>query len=596
MLVVQALVAVLRTWKQGRLSSLPKPILREGITLALIQSMTRVLLRQNENGSWGGIEETCYATLALVELSNAPFSSLFSQQVSHAITRAQEFLVSAPENTEPEKIWIEKVKYGSAILSRAFYLSATASKPFQDLVSSTELNIFSSQSQATDRFLSFMQKLPALNALPRWLAVASWLEGQQFFPELETVRTGVFNREGFTEDKYFDWIPFIWCAVNNLNEKFLPSDSLYDMMAISVLNYQADEFMEHQIATRLGNRLDDVRAMILSIFGNTKHLDSTNGCTMIVNDSNAISGVIEANKGSEEYQYSKGSKGALNAGETSTTDLSVEALSVAYASLNRFRDFVSSRPCVQKASESDRNLLFITMKKFLLAHVTQAEDNQRGLGLTKITNGPANHAFEATETVTSWSKSIGHGSDFKTWVRTTAAEHTSCCYSFAFMACSGHAVTTQAPGVSFFPSMYAKYIADDLCRHLAAMCRMYNDFGSVHRDMLERNLNSVNFDELRCISWDRQTCYVCERTGGRMVNGDYAKNGINNKVMSGCSEAKARLMRLAQYERSQLNVALDELRKVCSTQVMDIVDVFVEVTDVFGQVYEVRDIASRHTG
>ena len=50
-------------------------------------------------------------------------------------------------------------------------------------------------------------------------------------------------------------------------------------------------------------------------------------------------------------------------------------------------------------------------------------------------------------------------------------------------------------GGDCFVGAIQKYLAQVLVRHLAAMCRMYNDYGSIARDRAEQNDNSVNFPE-----------------------------------------------------------------------------------------------------
>lgn len=56
---------------------------------------------------------------------------------------------------------------------------------------------------------------------------------------------------------------------------------------------------------------------------------------------------------------------------------------------------------------------------------------------------------------------------------------------------------------------------------------------------------------------------------------------------------KDQLMWLARYERDYLEMALRKLGSEVSDEVMDAITLFIRVTDIHGQIYVVRDIASR---
>ena len=193
------------------------------------------------------------------------------------------------------------------------------------------------------------------------------------------------------------------------------------------------------------------------------------------------------------------------------------------------------------------------LRIFLHAHVTQSEDNAKFINGARDTNGVRSFANDT----------------FFQWVRTTSADHTSCPYSFSFVSCLMSALNN---GQECFPTASEKYLAEDMCRHLATMCRMYNDYGSVSRDEAENNLNSINFPE-----YESYTSPDSKKTA---------------------------LFQLAEYERSCLNVARERLgaetrspsdaAKVKGRQ-MELWDMFCDVTDLYGQIYVVRDIASRMT-
>ncbi|KAF7909636.1 uncharacterized protein EAF01_003354 [Botrytis porri] len=63
---------------------------------------------------------------------------------------------------------------------------------------------------------------------------------------------------------------------------------------------------------------------------------------------------------------------------------------------------------------------------------------------------------------------------------------------------------------TIFPAL-TKYLATELGRHLAVMCRMYNDYDSLARDKAEKNLNSVNFPEVEKCAGSSMTFHATEK-------------------------------------------------------------------------------------
>ncbi|TGO43437.1 hypothetical protein BHYA_0001g00670 [Botrytis hyacinthi] len=108
------------------------------------------------------------------------------------------------------------------------------------------------------------------------------------------------------------------------------------------------------------------------------------------------------------------------------------------------------------------------------------------------------------------------------------------------------------------------------------MCRMYNDYGSLARDKAEKNLNSVNFPEF-------------EKCAGSSMSFDATENQTTAELQ----ERKSALMEMAEYERECLLIVKARLRPLVDEKVRGVLDVFVNVTDLYGQIYVARDIATR---
>ncbi|KAK2681862.1 hypothetical protein RAB80_003655 [Fusarium oxysporum f. sp. vasinfectum] len=112
-------------------------------------------------------------------------------------------------------------------------------------------------------------------------------------------------------------------------------------------------------------------------------------------------------------------------------------------------------------------------------------------------------------------------------------------------------------------------------RHATNMCRMYNDFGSIVRDNAERNMNSIHFPEFA----------LC--------------NGTSQSL----DERKKRLSQIATYEQACLNRALEALerqsqddagncRGLKEVRKLKIVKLFCDVTDLYDQLYVIKDLSS----
>jgi hypothetical protein len=112
---------------------------------------------------------------------------------------------------------------------------------------------------------------------------------------------------------------------------------------------------------------------------------------------------------------------------------------------------------------------------------------------------------------------------------------------------------------------------------------MYNDYGSVERDKQEYNLNSIDFPEFsaeRLGNGYGSECPAVVRDGDRAT---------------ALGRAKSQLINVAQFEKSCMELALQSLEALPEVEeaVIRKLRVFINVTDLWGQVYVVKDIASR---
>jgi hypothetical protein len=150
-----------------------------------------------------------------------------------------------------------------------------------------------------------------------------------------------------------------------------------------------------------------------------------------------------------------------------------------------------------------------------------------------------------------------------------------------------------------FEDAYTGYVAGTLERRLSAMCRMYNDYGSVSRDKVEGNLNSMDFTEFHYDGAKGAKKEVANAKANG-VNGEH-RNGTEHveEVETEKGEEKKRkeqLMAIAEFEREGMEHAMRRLGEIVpSKTAIDMLRVFIDVTDTFGLVYVQKDISSTKT-
>jgi len=72
-------------------------------------------------------------------------------------------------------------------------------------------------------------------------------------------------------DKYFEYIPFTWIASASLEKVPISPKTLHQMMVLSFLNYQADEFMERAVGdNKMKGTLNEVQHVVREIFKELK--------------------------------------------------------------------------------------------------------------------------------------------------------------------------------------------------------------------------------------------------------------------------------------------------------------------------------------
>ncbi|KAF4466431.1 ent-kaur-16-ene synthase [Fusarium albosuccineum] len=541
MLLVEAFTDLLRLIDSGELSGIIDENWRCRVGVSLFQACLRIMLDQNDDGSWGDHrEQTCYAILALSQARRVCFFNEIRVELQSCIDRGSSWLKSCSLHSQ-DLTWTSKTAYEVGFVAEAYKLAALKAALPDNSPGTIGHSLNSAHvSSDLERYMRLVRKTALFALLDEWQVRASMIESSFFVPLLQAQRLEIYPRDDaiLAEDKYLSIIPFTWVGCNNRSRAFAPTTWLYDMMLLSLLGYQTDEFLEAVAAPvfKEGGKLHEVIDNIID---------------------SAINGLSQTENGCKDEGIDVDAEEKTNGHDTNghfNALLTVENIT---PSLTRFTSHVLNHEAVLKSSRWDRENLHQEFRAFMHAHATQLEDNAR---FAKQQN---------SDTFVSPTQSYFH------WVRTIGGNHVACAYSFAFSNCL--ISTSLGQGEEVFPTVTQKYLAAAVTRHLTTMCRMYNDFGSLARDSAERNVNSMHFPEFS----------LCNKTSVK---------GIDTKKQS--------LVQLAEYEHACVNQALDALGRAfhekqgetCMSSLearkLMIVRLFCDVTDLYDQLYVIKDLSS----
>lgn len=213
-------------------------------------------------------------------------------------------------------------------------------------------------------------------------------------------------------------------------------------------NFGVDEYMETVVAKFGRDELEAIKPIIRTL---CRRQEAEKPQTKKRPHEDSVKNITD-------YNYLIGKNGAKN------YDLvSFEAV------IGRYVTAMLDYPRVQLASSTDQSLFNIELEEFLLSHIVQLQDNVR------FSNGTS---WFATTKRTFSTPRIS----FYSWAHTIGAISVSCPFSFAFFTCILRPSSLKSPDC--FSFVRQKYLAADLCSHLAVMSRLYNDYSSISRDSL----------------------------------------------------------------------------------------------------------------
>ena len=587
MLLAQALTQLLRAWDTGLLKTLPEALLRDRIPVILIQILNRTLLAQTASGAWGfqeRSETTAYGILTLVTIYSIPWLTPLQDIATFAARSGQEYLERSQASwTKPSYNWVEKVTYGSARLSEAYCLAAMKVSQASYKWSNEMVCLIDMPKEPVSKLVQLFSTLESFQSEPRWKLMASVLEGYAFLSQLKTVGRTILPEQKEAKNEYLAYIPCTWVIVNNHHHLSLSANLLWDMMVLTICNFRVDEYMESVVAKLSNDRLELIKLLIHDLCSQEQtdsHATDVKHAGNFENSIHRTQHLPADPKVTADRIRTNGVKSQLNATDHVSTNVrekyTVSPLISVGAVLSHYVRAMLTYPGVRGASTSDHCDFRNALRNFLLSHIAQIADNS---------NFATQPSWEPSATPIFFSPRRS----FYSWVHTTGAESVSCPFSFAFLTCLLGATSVPAQKQfqetvdDCFGSIRQKYLAQELCTHLAVMSRLHNDFGSVDRDRIEENVNSINFPEFHRGFNQVDTCTETAENERKLKN---------------------ELLKLAEIERQSAYMASETfLRDLEGTfeaggrqrkeDKANAIKLFIEVTRLYADLYIARDLSNR---
>jgi hypothetical protein len=539
MLTAEALMRVVNCWAEDTLPPLSIQFLREEVLLVLFQALFRTLRRQDEDGSWERSPEvTAYAVLTINAVMSLQIFDSLRPQIERAISSARIYLREAiRDHNPPCFIWVEKVTFSSSTVSTAYILAALKCSPAPCSKTESMSGLFDGLLGDFSKQVQFFGKLPMFASTPNWCLQGSLTEASFYSTPLKNKRNEIFGRQISGNAKHLLFIPFTWTGGNNILGAQIGSDILREMMVTSAVAYDIDQIMESSVTPLSADEWTSVKIAVGDICEGEKP-QHTNGHLPQKNRHS-----LKRKRESIDLDTNGNTDKVAEGMENGHTKNGASNVAQVLGLLRKFVGYYLKHSSVQSASSYDQAKLRFEIRDFLLAHLTQSKDNSS----LKAQPSPGENGRKTFE------PTIG---SFYSWTRSTSGNHTAGPFAFAFFLC----LLGPGDGKDCLLSAEAKYVAEDVSRHLASLCRLYNDYGSVARDREEDNLNSIQFPEFA-------------EDGGK-----------TDEVL------KEQLFIIAEYERRCLEHSLVELQKLVSAEVFSAIKVFCSTADMYGQMYVLKDL------
>ena len=560
MLMAKTFMRLVQLWGQGFVPVPNDPSIRDRVIISLFQALSRTLQSQNNDGSWGSgqrCETTAYAVIALTRLASLSSAPRVKMQSNLAIKNGRDYLwKNYLQFQEPELVWMGKTTSGSSTIHQAYVLAALkVSSGKQKSGPTIESHFEISLAKIAIQTKYYSRQAWFANT-PEWLIQASLIEGHLFLPQLRDVRYTVFPTDSLTEDQHFDYIPFIWISANRIKRRLIGAEYLYQMMIVSMLNRQFEEYMVNVVAEEFAGCMFEIEDIIQSIFQELE-MYSKDRCFC-------------GNQSSDASRTSTG-----------TTISDVRSV------LHRFISHILNHPYVLMAGTNDLVHLACELQSFLLSRVGHLSNRGR------VEDGQSDKA---------------------------PTDQTAHPYTSTFLMCMiGNQGSGSGVGLrkDFLETPEQQYLAADLIRHLSILSFMSSNVEEQQTTGSPRQVKkrSTSFGGSQQ-SFDRSVSSASTASSYYSEEGFSPVSPVSSvSSSSSCSpdaikipgqspflpskttlaapEHWLQMTRLLRHERRSLRLCLNSLEEAGLNRTStNVLKVFVESSELSGQIYNVENIGS----
>ncbi|KAB8259519.1 terpenoid cyclases/protein prenyltransferase alpha-alpha toroid [Aspergillus pseudonomiae] len=449
MLMCEALMSYIQRWSEGTLPALPDDLMKFSVPITLFQSLIRTLRTQNPDGSWGSsdsAEETAYALLILKSVASFSFTDVISAEVKNAMSKGIQFILSKGQRSDTDdQLWLDKTLYSIPTVSDSYIMAAVKTEDTVASLAKIPLKLVDMSTTVIEKMTQYFARLPSQIETPKWVIQASVIEAMLFNNRLKTL--DVFSTQKALGEKYIKFAACFWTLANNSSPEYLMSTwTIYSMVELSIGIFQEDELMEKSLTN-----LPDCATGVIA-----DYIDALCNETAACEDDSL-----------GESSYGK-----------SLSDMDEETLTRLeniQQNIGVWFRFVLNDNLKGTPSSYEKHDLQQELRMAILAAMQQAKAYR-----------PLNSslAHSDAEGVT-----ISTGQTFCTWL------HTSAVHDVKSGLVSKSLICKIGDGRDVFPTAKEKYLAEKLWRQISIEGRLWNDVGSIERDRLASNLNSINFPE-----------------------------------------------------------------------------------------------------
>lgn len=554
MLMVEAFMRLVELWEEGHVPALSYSLIRDKVIISLFQALTRILQTQNADGSWGigGCEVTAYAIISLtklVSLSSAPRVAL---QVTQAIEGGRSFLSkNFAASTSADHVWKGKINSGFSVLYQAYVLAALNAPIRKRETGSTIESHFEIPLAKMTIQTKYYARQAWFVGVPEWLVQACLIETHLFLLQITNVRYAVFPSDSLVDDRYFESIPFAWIVANNVDNRFIGAEFVYQITILTVLGRQLEDYMENVVRETFAGCLFEAEDIVYNIFQELA-VEDKDQC---FRDSH------------------------INGTTRSST---ATAISDVRSVLHRFISHVLNHPYVLMASPQDQGHLRSELLSFLVGRVSQLSGEQEERSSTDQTPHPYTFAFLAClverQNVTS---SMGTRGDFlnspeQHYLAADLCRHISIVSFMSTSADEQRAATVQ-PAPQIIKSI------DVSSQHPPSRC------------ISPASTSSSSYDDPYTPTSPISS--VSSAPSGSPIQSLFPKPPTHQRFLSpiDASQEALQMTRLVKYERRCLTLCFEGLIEAgINHPTMNIIKLFVDFNDLSEQIYRDPNIGSTY--